>query len=61
MKKYTVTIEETISQNFEIEAESREEAFKIAEKKYKDGELVVENGNLITTVLGVDNDCWTYV
>ena len=30
MKKYIITIEETIVQDFEIEAESPEEAFEMA-------------------------------
>lgn len=42
-KKYVVTIEETISQDFDIEANSLEEALEIARKKYCDGEFVVES------------------
>lgn len=61
MAKYRVTIEETISQDFEIEAESREEAFRLAEAKYKDGSLVVDNGNLIQTMASVDDDGWFYI
>ena len=40
-KNYIVTIEETISQEFDIEAESLDEALEIARKKYYDGEIVV--------------------
>ena len=40
-KKFTVTIEETISEGFEIEAETAEEALEIAEKEYKAGNFVV--------------------
>ena len=46
MKKYVVTIEEAISQDFEIEAETSEDAMKIAEEKYNSGEFVLEPGNL---------------
>ena len=42
--KFTVSIEETIVQDFEIEAESLDEAMEIAEQKYKAGELVLEPG-----------------
>ncbi len=45
--KYIVTIEETVSQNFEIEASDIENALKIAEKNYKNGKFVLEPGNLI--------------
>lgn len=39
MKKYIITIEETIVQDFEIEAESPEEAFEMAEKSTMPGSL----------------------
>ena len=39
--KFIVTIEETVSQEFEIEADSLEEALKTAENKYREGEIVV--------------------
>ena len=42
--KYTITIEETNAKNFEIEAESAEEAYEIAERKYKSGEFVLDPG-----------------
>lgn len=41
-KNFVVTIEEHISQDFDIEAKSLEEALEIARKKYHDGEIVVE-------------------
>ena len=44
--KYTVTIEELISQDFEIEANALAEAVKRAREMYSDGILVVENGVL---------------
>lgn len=47
MKKFTVTVEEHVSQDFSIEAPSREEAEALAEKMYRDGKLVLEPGNLL--------------
>lgn len=47
MKKFKITIEEMISQDFEIEATSLEEAMELAEQQYNDGELVLEPGNLV--------------
>lgn len=40
--KYIVTIEETISQDFVVEADDVGEALSIARTKYRDGQLVVE-------------------
>ena len=42
--KYTITIEETITKDFEIEASSADEAYEMAEQKYKDGEFVLDPG-----------------
>ncbi|MBQ8156925.1 hypothetical protein IJ102_00840 [Candidatus Saccharibacteria bacterium] len=42
--KYTITIEETVAKYFEIEADSAEEAYEIAEQKYKLGEFVLDPG-----------------
>lgn len=46
MKKYIVTIEETMNQDFEIEANSKDEARRIVEDKYRSSEIVVDNGTL---------------
>lgn len=46
MSTYIVAIEETISQEFLIEAENTEQAAKIAEEKYKNGEFVLESGEV---------------
>ena len=49
MKKVTVTIEETIAQNFEIEVNDDENeacAIDVAIRKYKSGELVLEPGEV---------------
>lgn len=46
MKKFVIAIEETVSQNFEIEAENAEQAMKLAENKYQNGEFVLEPGEI---------------
>ena len=46
-RKFIVTIEETISQNFDIYANDILEALEIAEKGYNEGELVLAPGNLV--------------
>lgn len=45
-KKYNVIIEEIVSQNFEVEAESLEDALMIASNKYHTGIFVLEPGEL---------------
>lgn len=46
---FRITIEEDISQAFEIEAESMEAAEEKARNMYKAGKLVLDNANLICT------------
>ncbi len=46
--KYKVTVQEIVSEDFQIEASSDEEALEIAEKMYKNGEIVLEPGNLLS-------------
>lgn len=46
VKKFVVTIEETIAQDFEVIAESAEQAMKIVEDKYRKCEFVLEPGEL---------------
>lgn len=41
MKKYKITIEEHVSETFEIEANSMEEAMKIAEEEYYNEEFII--------------------
>lgn len=42
MKKYVIAIEEVVVQNFEIEADSQEEALNKLETGYKNGIYVLE-------------------
>lgn len=53
MPKYTITIEEMVSENFEVEATTADEAMEIAERKYRDGEFVLEPGNLVCTQMAI--------
>ena len=54
--KIKVTIEEHIGQEFEIEADTIEEAMQIAEQKYYDGEFVVDAFNAPTAKLMMADD-----
>ena len=42
--KYTITIEETVVKDFEIEADNAEEVYETAEQKYKSGDFVLDPG-----------------
>ena len=60
MRKIKVTIEEHISETFEVEADTIEEAMQIAEQKYNDGEFALEPGNLTYKCMSADDgngDC----
>ena len=58
MKKYQIVIEETIVDDFTVEADSPDEARSIAERKYKSGEFVIEDGEVQTRRIAVnDTDC----
>lgn len=59
-----VTIEEHISQTFEIEADTIEEAMQIAEDKYHNGEFVLENSCVTAKLMSADDgngDCTEWV
>lgn len=60
MKKYNILIEENIGQEFEVEAESQEEAIEIAEDKYYNSEFIIEQYDFpqieCKTYLGNDYD-----
>ena len=42
--KYTITIEEAVAKDFEVEADSAEEAYKEAKQKYNNSEFVLDPG-----------------
>lgn len=46
MNKYTIAIEETVVGEFEITAKNETEALRIAEDKYKHGDIVLCPGEL---------------
>ena len=54
--KIKVTIEEHISQAFEVEADTLEEAMQIAEQKYYNGEFVVDSFNAPNAKLMMADD-----
>lgn len=64
MKRFVVTIEEHISQAFEVEANDIEEAMEIAEESYNNGGFVLEPGEVTAKLIMADDgngDCtdWT--
>ena len=52
-KKYKIIIEEVISEQFFIEAASKDEAIKTTIQKYKSGEYVLSPGNLEQTKIAI--------
>lgn len=47
--RFLVNIEEVVSETFEVEANSIEEALEIAGEKYDNGEIVLGPGELVST------------
>lgn len=45
--KYTIIIEETVSEKFTLEAEGEREALQKAERLYREGKWVLEPGSLL--------------
>jgi len=59
MKKYRIVIEETISEEFEIQATSEEEAISKAINEYHEGNFVLSPGNVEyrqIAVIGEDDE-----
>jgi len=54
MKKYKISIEEHVSDSFEVEAENEEAAIKEAIRKYKKGEFVLEPGYVTDRLICID-------
>ena len=58
MSEYQIIIEETIVDDFTIEASSPQEAQSIAEQMYHDGKIVLENGEVQARRIAVnDTEC----
>ncbi len=53
MKKYVITIEETVSKDFEVYAEDIAEALGKAEDNYRAGIFVLDPGELIFKQIAV--------
>ena len=59
MKNYVIAIEETVVQNFEVKANSQEEALRKVETGYKNCHYVLESGEVQAkkmSVLNSDNE-----
>ena len=60
--KFLVNIEEVINQNFEVEAESMEDAVKITIQKYKSREFILEDCQVLSAMVEVYDEttgCWS--
>lgn len=53
---YRVTIEETVSSTFDVEARSEEEAEELARQRYEDCTYVLEPGDVSQVMLSVERD-----
>lgn len=59
---FEITIEEMVSQTFLVEAQDENEAILVAIEKYKNGDFVLESGNLIgkqMEIHDIKNDTYT--
>lgn len=54
-QEFTVIIEETVSEEFEVCAENRKEAIKKATENYKTGKFLLEPGNIIFRQMAIIN------
>ncbi len=53
MKKFTIAIDEMICQEFEVAAETADEAMEVAEKLYKSGTFVLDNAELCAKQMAI--------
>ena len=53
MSKYIVAIEETLVNEYEIEANDEKDALEIARKKYKECEIVLSPGEVQLKRMGI--------
>lgn len=51
-----ITIEEQVSETFEIMADNIEEAMEIAEEQYKNGDIALEPGNLVAKLMMAEDE-----
>ena len=56
MKKFKITIEEHISQSFEVEAADIEEAMEIAQNDYHNGFLIVESAEINAKLMMAEDE-----
>ena len=54
-KKYLITVEETVSKEFEVLAESEDDAAEMVKDKYNKGIFVLEPGNLLAKQMQIQN------
>ena len=59
-KTYTVVIKETVTEEFEIEAESERDAIEQGIQKYKACEWVLEPGDLEEAIIAVIDEKGNY-
>ena len=58
MSQYQIIIEETVVDDFTVEADSPQEAQSIVEQLYRDGKIVLESGEVQQRRIAVnDSDC----
>lgn len=55
MKKFVIAIEETVVEEFEVKANSANEALYIAQNNYKKGEFVISPGEVQSKKISVVN------
>lgn len=56
MSRYIVIIEETVSKRFTVEADDAQDALSIAREKYRNGDLVLDPGELESVQMAVVDD-----
>lgn len=56
MKEYKIIIKETVVEEFEIEANSKEEAIKLGISEYYNGNFVLEPGEVIDRQISLSDD-----
>ena len=52
---YKVTIEETVSQAFDVYADETEDIAEVIKRKYNNGELLLAPGNLVSKQMCIMN------